>query len=249
VPFVPDTFSPPDLKAERVSQKVFDGPLKAGKAPQATFAEFALTKIARLNGDNFEEMFVDILSQLHENRSIDPFLKLRLMWEIHNIACQNSILLAKALQKNQEQLRKVFASLDPATNWLSPDDPEVVQTRRRADDFLSHLRDPEEAVEMARRTDAGLARSNQRLTTFDLSPHYRWTAWLHRDQRDEWTCSFPSNSSANRSGTLYVLERASTDGTVAFVPIGELKAGVPVLGVPERRSHLVEGRPVFEIQR
>ena len=209
-------------------------------APQAVFSGYALELLETLNSENWEETFITILALLYTDQRMDSFLKVFLMLEVQNVAIGGSDFLRTALEKNHRILGETYDSLDPDTNWVHPDDEGGRQSRRKADLAIRKLEDPKSAME-------ALRVYQKSMKSLDLGPRYEWTGVLHRDRKNQWTCSFSDLPDSRKTADLFVLYRLTAGAAPKFVKIGALNRGQVVVSGSQTSLNLAEGRPVFEL--
>jgi ElaB/YqjD/DUF883 family membrane-anchored ribosome-binding protein len=210
------------------------------RSPQMLFeaeASEILGKLRDTKGADWDQAFIELLGKLYNSPNMDPILKVQLIPYTLRAAADGSSFLPKRLERIKTDIER--ENLNPSTNWVLPDDAEANQVRIRAETMLKRmandLRDIKPLLAEANRQIDALKRPK-----FDL--RYVWTAWMHRDQGTNWTCTFRGNAPMNPRGELYVLMK-SNSGEVNFVRVGTIQQGQASL---DNTAELVEGRPVFE---
>ncbi len=167
-----------DVKNSRLTGGDFDY-----ESPQMKFSKFAKDKMSALSKDpaTWEATFLAILTNLHENKSMDAYVRFSMIKYIEKYACMGSLYLSKELEDDLDILAK--SDIDPNANWIDPDDVVGKKERLKAVDALRRFKDPEEA---RRRLAAYL----ESLNRMDLGPDYEWVGWLHRDRKNQWTITY-----------------------------------------------------------
>jgi hypothetical protein len=210
------------------------------KSPQMLFeaeASELLSKLRDEKGASWDTVFIDLLGKLYNSPHMDPILKVQLIPYTLRAASDGSSFLPKRLEKVKTEIER--ENLNPTTNWVQPDDAEANQVRMRAEVLLkrlsNELKDVKPLVAEANQTMEALKKPR-----YDL--RYAWSGWMHRDQANNWTCTFRGNQPTGASGDLFVLTRTA-GGEVEFIKVGEIQQGQAKF---EISPELVEGRPVFE---
>lgn len=233
-------------KSQQIKVGDIKNPLVAGgqsfdfQSPQMKFSKLAKEKMLALSkdGTTWESDFVELLSELHTNKSMDDFVRFKLIESLETIACTGSLYLAKELQENLDALAKVQDQIDPNANWINPDDEGGKKERLEAADALAKFKDPSDALK-------GLPAYLDSLKNVNLGPDYEWVGWLHRDRKNQWTVSYAKAPEIKpQAAKLHVLTRSGS--AVSYTKIGELKNGQTTISEGDSSSALVEGRPVFE---
>jgi hypothetical protein len=233
-------------KSIQVKRTDVKNPLLAGgkkfdfQSPQMKFSLFAKQKMIALKTDSttWEKDFVELLSRLHSDKTLDDFVRFKLIENIQSIACAGSAYLQGELQGNLDMLAKVQDQIDPNANWINPDDPEGQKERQQAADALANFKAPSEALK-------GLPAYLESLKITSLGPDYEWVGWLHKDRKNQWTVSYAQAPEIKPTAVkLHLLVRSGAK--VTYPEIGELKNGQTTLSPKVGSQTLIEGRPVFE---
>lgn len=210
-------------------------------SPQKLFAMEAtelLDKLRDQKGANWDQTFVDLLEKLYKYPDMDEILRVQLISATLSASGSGSTFLPKRLERVKQEIDR--GNLSNTVNWVSPDDSDAAQERSKAKDILKRLgadlRDMKDlSDEIKQRLDS------LKHPRFDVL--YSWTGWLHRDQSDNWTCSFKGSPSASQPADLFVLVKPESE-QISFVRIGRRQQGQ--VKFEDATYELVEGRPVFE---
>lgn len=206
-------------------------------APQSAFSHMALPLLDKISS-NWDATFVKLLTELHEDKRMDPLLRVQLISLFLDVARQGSLPLETAFTKHVELINS--AQLDPAINWIDPDDADANKERKKAEDVLNRMEGFGAATPVADKFVAELAKSLSRV-------EHQWIGWLHRDREDTWDCDLTERNKAERqksSGDLLIIEVPSDGSSNRFVKIGDLREGKVKLQ-PGQSAGFVEGRPVY----
>ena len=210
------------------------------RSPQMLFEAKAteiLNKLRDEKGAKWDQAFIELLGELFNSPNMDPILKIQLIPYTLRAAADGSSFLPTRLEKIKTEIDR--ENLNPSTNWVLPDDAEANQVRIRAETLLKRLAGDLRDVKPLL-AEANLALESLKRPKFDL--RYVWTGWMHRDQSNNWTCTFRGNAPLNPSGDLFMLVKSPT-GEVGFVRAGQVQQGQARL---DNTAELVEGRPIFE---
>ena len=232
------------LDLERPSQKVVGELVTdaigkvAVRSPQSIFAKYATQRFAETERDGWETVFIEVLESLHSDEEMDPLLKLLLYRLILETGCAGSVPLRDAFH---DQLALVSGvSIDPAANWMDPEDARTRAARTEAEAPLKKLDSP---ALYKQRVESRLGS----LASLDLGPERRWSGWLTRNADGKF--SFRSPSPQRQDGELFVVYVTPDASEAAFHPVGRLADGHVTLSQPQpgetTPSNFIEGRPVF----
>lgn len=214
------------------------------RSPQMIYemeASELLGSLQDKKGANWDQTFIELLEKLYGNQDMDPILKVQLISHTIRAAADGSPFLSKRLEKVKSKIDS--GNLNNSANWVSPDDTEVMQERKRAESLLKQVGGELRDMKAISAESQQLSESFKH-PKFDI--HYQWTGWMYRDHQDpsrKWTCTFKPNGPVNSQGDLFVIVKSNT-GQVNFVRIGQIQQRQPRLD--EETRELVEGRPVFE---
>lgn len=207
-------------------------------APQSTFSRATTLLLDKLTPETWDQTFLTTISSLYDDKRMDPLLKLQLLSLFIEIARQGSLPLDTAFARPVELIAN--AQLDPAVNWLDPDDADGAKARTKAEDLLKRLDAIRTAAPAAAKVAADLKAGLNR-------PPHAWIAWLHRDGDGNWiaTGSVRNRSTWEKSsGDLVVLDVPEKEGAARFIKVGKLQNRQFVIS-PDHPDALVEGRPLF----
>lgn len=224
---------PEERIANRSTTKGFDW-----IAPQSAFSQKALVQIDKLNGGNWDKTFNDLIADLYNDKRMEPLIKLQLMALVLEVGRAGSLPLETVYAKHVDLING--GQLDPALNWLDPDDSEANKFRSKADSLLARMENPQDSAAAAAKFVADLKKLLYR-------PERQWIAWLQRDRDGQWTCTASARSPRTwdkSAGELTVIDVPSDGMPAKFVKVGALKDGKLTLSAPPATS-LVEGRPVY----
>ncbi len=212
------------------------------QSPQMKFHKQVMDQMDAISeGDTtWERGFVQLLSAIHNHKTMDDFVRFKLTESIQSIACAGSLYLKQELKPNLDTLAKVQDQIDPNTNWINPDDKAAPQQRLLAARALERFKDPSDALK-------GLQAYLDKWKSVNLGPDYEWVGWLHKDRKNQWVVTYAKAPAISpTAANLHVLTRASSSGPVAYTLIGELKNGQTTVSQADGSKVLLEGRPVFE---
>ena len=211
-----------------------------GIAPHSQLSKRFLAGLSGLNVENWEVVFLNMITELIKEENMDPVLKLKLLDLLVTAAAKGSYPFEQGfapLMKASETVKATVQNVD----WFKVDDSEVLVARDRA---LGVMKTSVDLVAIKQRG----AETLDRLTA-PIDTNYEWMARLSRDSKGElvilWKAGAPTNAGqlciletpgSAKKGGFQVIGRVS-DGqiTPASLPLN-LTAGIPIYFHPDADS-------------
>ena len=149
---------PADLTAQRANERVLGytvkhltsatlakgatsisaGEIEAGpvQAPQARFAQAALTRIGAFSGAGWETFYLRLAAEAQDDSDMDPVLKGQLLRLLLDLAAQSTPFKRDVLRRHTDRIANENLDL---VAWLDPDNRTAVLARARAAGVIQSL--------------------------------------------------------------------------------------------------------------
>ncbi len=114
----------------------------AEPAPQQELAETLSSQLDHLEFDNWEATFRDMTQAVLEAKTVDPILRLRLLMILQIQAKEGSLTLPahQPFVAYTSEQTGVSQQVNLLTQWPDPEDADVMQRRKKAEEYVEKLR-------------------------------------------------------------------------------------------------------------
>ncbi len=210
-------------------------------SPQKRFSKYAINRLNQKNKDSWETIFLDVLQELHSDKyqDMDPILKYQLMGRFLDVACLGSFPMQEVFADELKTLSLI--NVDPAANWMDPDDSRANLARITIVDKLVNIKDPGKKR----------GRVNEllgKLSTSNIGPLYDWVGWLSRNADGKFIMRFDPDHSPVESGKLVVIN-ISGSNVEEYQQVGKIEDKKISFNQPDTKTIskqiYVEGRAIF----
>lgn len=205
-------------------------------SPHGQFARKVLPLLTN-EQQTFELRVCAVLSQLFENKDIDPILKCGLMQVMIAAVKPGSLILAQEMQEFEDAITTDTDLSD--VNWLSMDDGLVKTARGLTQGNLARVTQTPREIYVSRIEPRVRESFSERPKLTKLV----WVGALSKNTEGTWQCIFASETDPDLSGELVIRDFSDPTNT-RFISIGHRKQGKTVLD-GSQLPQLTDGRLVF----
>ncbi|WP_417386435.1 hypothetical protein [Gimesia sp.] len=209
-------------------------------SPQSKFTRKINEQIPHALDRSWETTFLNLLEELYNDKQMEPILKYQLLRSVLEIGCQGSLPLQQVFAADLKALSDV--NVDPAANWIDPEDSRSQFSRKQVINKLKTLSSP---LKKQAEIDKQLDQLSEQKQTVD----YEWIGWLSHNAQGEPLVRFDISHPSRETGDLLVIAaEPETDQifqTVGTMTQGKIKLNSPRVGADMKQPLLLNGRAVF----
>ncbi|MCG6155885.1 hypothetical protein [Rubinisphaera margarita] len=213
----------------------------AEPAPQQELAETLSSQLDQLEFNNWETTFRDMTQAVLEAKTVDPILRLRLLMILQMQAKEGSLTLPthQPFVAYTSEQTGVSQQVNLLTQWPDPEDADVLQRRKKAEEYVDKLRVTEALKDVWKS-------SEDRFTSLAeiLNRPYRAIGWMTRDDDGEPVLDIDVPPAG--TWNLAICRLGETDGAEAVLrQIGHARNGEAVVPDDSLKYEFCPCRLVF----
>ena len=208
-------------------------------SPQSRFTKSITAKVPEALEGAWESTFITLLEELYADEQMEPILKYQLLRSVLELGCEGSLPLKEVFADDLKILSAV--NVDPAANWIDPEDPRALFARKQVTDKLKEFSSP-----LKKRAE--IEKAFAKLEQIKPEDNYRWIGWISRNSKGNTVMRINVDHPPQDTGELMVIvpdaEPENVNQTVGTINKGKSHLNPPVS--PEAATQIYkEGRAVF----
>ncbi|QDT93663.1 coiled-coil domain-containing protein [Gimesia algae] len=208
-------------------------------SPQSRFTRSITAKVPEALNGAWESIFITLLQELYADEKMEPILKYQLLRSVLELGCKGSLPLKEVFADDLITLSAV--NVDPAANWIDPDDPRALFARKQVTDKLKEFSSP-------LKKQAEIEKAFAKLEQIKPDDSYRWVGWISRNSKGKPVMRINVNHPPQDTGELMVIVPDAEPENV-YQPVGTINKGKFHLNPPvspEAATQIYKaGRAVF----